>query len=340
MHFKSPFLLAATLSAVALFSCKTKNAPDVSDIKAPLAVKRFEKDLFAIDTTKVAQQLDAVIAKYPSFGEGFLATILNVDPRWSSDTAANYIKGFLSSYRPVYDSAEKVFADFSPYEKQIQKGLQYTRYYFPQYKIPSNIITYIGPLDGYGDILDADAIIVALQHHLGKDFSLYSSIWVRETYPDYITARFTPEYIPVNAMKNIALDLYPDKSEDKSLLVQMVEKGKRLYLQQKLLPETAPYMIIGYTKKQWDACIERQAVIWDLFIQNNFLQTLDYNVIKNYVGEGPKTQELGEGAPGNIGSFAGWQIVNKYMDKFPDTKLPDLMNMDAEELFRQAKYKP
>jgi len=341
MHFRLSFLFTvAIFSILIITSCKSKNAPDVSNIKVPLKVLRFEQDFFAIDTNKVTAQLDTVIAKYPAFGEGFLATILNVDPRWGGDTSANYIKGFLSSYRAVYDSSQKVFADFSPYEKQLQKGLQYSKYYFPQYKLPTKIITYIGPLDGYGDILDTDAIIVGLHQHLGSNFSLYSTAWVRETYPDYITARFTPDYIAVNAMKNIVLDLYPEKSEDKSLLIQMVEKGKRLYLLQKLLPDTKPNMLIGYTEKQWKACMERQVVIWDLFIQNNFLQTLDYNVIKNYVGESPKTQELGEGAPGNIGSFTGWQIVNKYMDKFPETKLTELMVKDAEQLFEQAKYKP
>ncbi|HRD56391.1 MAG TPA: hypothetical protein PK504_00010 [Ferruginibacter sp.] len=341
MHFRISFLLSAFIFYILLFaSCKSNNAPDVSGINVPLKVLRFEKDFFAMDTNKLVGQLDTVIAKYPLFGENFVTTILNVDPRWGGDTTANYIKGFLSSYKAVYDSSLKVFNDFTAYEKQLKQGLQYTKHYFPEYKIPTNIITYIGPLDGYGDILDADALIVGLHQHLGSNFSLYATGWVRETYPDYITARFTPDYIAVNAMKNITLDLFPEKSEDKSLLIQMVEKGKRLYLLQKLLPNTQSHLLIGYTKKQWEACIEKQVVIWDLFIQNNFLQTLDYNVIKNYVGESPKTQELGEGAPGNIGSFAGWQIVNKYMDKHSETTLPDLMKMDAEELFQKAKYKP
>lgn len=334
------FLLMAVVCCSLLFSCNRNKTPDVSNIKVELSTQRFERDFFGIDTTQLPQQLDAVIAKYPSFGENFLATVLNVDPRWNADTTVNYVKGFLSSYRSVFDTSQKVFADFSPYEAEIKKALQYTKYYFPQYKIPTKIITYIGPLDGYGDILDADVFIIGLHQHLGKNFSLYSSEWVRETYPDYITARFEPAYIPVNCMKNIVSDLYPEKEEDKSLVVQMVEKGKRLYMLQKLLPHTKEYMLIGYTEKQWKECMEREAVIWDLFVQNNFLQTIDYNIIKNYIGEGPKTQELGEASPGNIGSFAGWQIVKKYMDKFPDTKLPELMSMDAEALFRQAKYKP
>lgn len=334
------FLLMAFVCSGLLFSCNSNKMPDVSNIKVELTTRRFERDFFAMDTNRLVQQLDAVIAKYPSFGENFLATVLNVDPKWSGDTAVNYIKGFLSSYRQLFDTSQKVFADFTPYEADIKKALQYTKYYFPQYKVPTKIITYIGPLDGYGDILDADVFIIGLHQHLGKNFSLYSSEWVRETYPDYITARFEPAYIPVNCMKNIVSDLYPEKEEDKSLVVQMVEKGKRLYLLQKLLPHTKEHMLIGYTEKQWKESKEREAVIWDLFVQNNFLQTIDYNIIKNYIGEGPKTQELGEASPGNIGSFAGWQIVNKYMDKFPDTKLPELMTMDAEVLFQQAKYKP
>ena len=78
----------------------------------------------------------------------------------------------------------------------------------------------------------------------------------------------------------------------------------------------------------------------DLFVQNNLLQTIDNNVIKNYIGDGPKTQELGEASPGNIGSFAGWQIIKKYMQKNPKTGLKELMAIDAETIFAEAKYKP
>ncbi|MBC7936414.1 MAG: hypothetical protein H7Y86_13775 [Rhizobacter sp.] len=334
------FLLMTVICSALIFSCNSNKTPDISGIKADLTTRRFERDFFELDSNQLPAQLEAVIAKYPSFGENFLATILNVDPKWSGDTAVNYIRGFLLSYRPVFDSAQKVFADFSPYEKEIEKALRYTKYYFPQYKVPSKIITYIGPLDGYGDILDADVFIVGLHQHLGKKFSMYSNALVRETYPDYISARFEPAYIPVNCMKNIVSDLYPEKEEDKSLVVQMVEKGKRLFILQKLLPATDEYMLIGYTEKQWKESSKRQAQIWNLFIQNNFLQSIDYNIIKNYIGESPKTQELGDASPGNIGAFCGWQIVNKYMDKFPETTLTQLMSTDAETVFQQAKYKP
>jgi hypothetical protein len=333
-------IFCAALITISFFSCKSKNTPDISSVKIDLTTKRFEKDLFTADTANILPQLDKLIAGYPGFGENFMARVLAVDPKWPEDTAANYVKSFIRDYRPVYDTAEKIFADFSPYEKQIREGLQFVKYYFPAYKAPSKIITYIGPLDGFGDALDDDAILVGLHQHLGRNFSLYKASWLTETYPEYITNRFEPDYISVNAMKNIVTDLFPERNEDKPLIEQMVEKGKRLYLLSKFLPETAEYKLIGYTKKQMEDSYAHEAIIWNLFIQNNFLQTVDNNLTKNYVTEGPKTQELGEGAPGNIGSFAGWQIVKKYAQKNPGLTPDQIMKTDAEKIFSDAKYKP
>lgn len=329
------------LASMLLFSCNNADkTPDVSNIKIELKTMRFEKDLFTLDTTNYTTHLDKLLSAYPSFGENFLATILNTDPKWSADSAAEYVHGFTTAYRQLYDTSQIIFRDFTAYEKDIKRGLQFVKYYFPNFKVPAKIITYIGPIDGYGDILSDDAIIIGLQHHLGKNYSLYKSQIVQETYPQYISNRFEPNYIAVNCMKNIVNDLYPEKPDDKPLVQQMVEKGKRLFILSKLLPKTEEYKLIGYTREQLKAVYEHEPAVWNLFVQNNFLQTIDINIIKNYIGEGPKTQELGEASPGNIGSFAGWQIVKKYMQKNTKLSLAELMTTDAEAIFQQAKYKP
>lgn len=301
---------------------------------------RFEQDLFALDTTNFTQNLDLILAKYPSFGENFLATILNADPKWSADSTADYVQGFITAYKQVYDTSQRVFKDFTVYEKEIKQGLQFVKHYFPKYKERKKLITYIGPIDGYGDILSDDAIMIGLQQHLGKHFLLYRSSFVQETYPEYISSRFEPGYIAINCMKIVMNDLYPEKMEEKPLVQQMVEKGKRLYILSKLLPKAEEYKLIGYSEEQLKAVYKHEKSVWDLFVQNNFLRTIDNNIIKNYIGESPKTQELGEASPGNIGSFAGWQIVKKFMQKNPEYALQKLMDTDAELIFQQAKYKP
>ncbi len=334
-------LLISLAIVTVFFSCNNSDGtPDVSNIEIKLNTKRFDKELFSLDSNQMVLQLDPLIAKYPSFGENFLISILGADPKWNTDTTANYVKEFIAAYRHIYDTSEKIFSDFSPYENEIKSSLQFLKYYFPIYKTPEKIITYIGPLDGYGDILSEDAIIIGLQHHLGKSASYYQSSRLQETYPSYITNRFESDYISINCMKNIILDMYPEKKEEATLAVKMIENGKRLYCLQKLLPEKKSYQLIGYTETQLKDCYTHEANIWNLFIQNDLLQIIDNNTIKNYIGDSPKTQELGEASPGNIGSFTGWQIVKKYMDNNPKVSLLSLMGTNAEIILEKAKYKP
>jgi hypothetical protein len=70
------------------------------------------------------------------------------------------------------------------------------------------------------------------------------------------------------------------------------------------------------------------------------LNKTDQNIVQNYIGESPKTQELGEDAPGNIGTFSGLQIVKKFMEKYPETSLSELMKMGVREIYEKSKYKP
>ena len=324
-----------------LFSCSNKNkTPDVSAIKINLGTERFEKNLFDTTAVSLPMYIRHLQTDNPVFTNTFLTKILNVDPQWPADTAASYVNGFIKAYRILYNDVEKKFSDFSTYENEIKFSLQLVKYYFPDYKTPEKIITYIGPPDGFGDILAPEGLLVGLQHHLGKDYPLYKTEMVQQFYPDYISRRFEPDYISVNAIKNITADIYPEKDNDQPLVNQMIEKGKRLFMLQMLLPKTAEYKLIGYTDDQFKDCIAHEAVIWDMFIKNNLLQSIDKNTMKNYVDEGPTTQELGAGSPGNIGSFAGWQIVKKYMQKNPAVTLQQLINTDAETIFREAKYKP
>jgi hypothetical protein len=331
-----------SIAIASLFcSCNSnEKAPDVSDIKIDLVTERFERSLFDTSQNNLASYLLKLQSNAPSFTTTFITRILNADPSWPTDSISGYVNGFIRAYRPVYDSAEKLFKDFGKYEKQINNGLQYVKYYFPQYKVPGKIITYIGPADGYGDILTEDALAIGLQHHLGKDFPLYKSEMVQQVYPGYISANFEPEYIGVNCMKNIVNDIYPEKEDDRPMVNQMVEKGKRLFVLSKFLPNEEAYRLIGYTKKQLEECNQQEAVIWNFFVKNSYLQVADKNIIKNYVGESPSTKELGEGAPGNIGSYAGWQIVKKFMQKNAAMSLPQLLGTDSEIIFQQAKYKP
>ena len=159
-------------------------------------------------------------------------------------------------------------------------------------------------------------------------------------FPAYISRKFSPEYIPVNALKNIVDDLYPENTTGKSLVEKMVEKGKRLYLLDKFLPHTADTLKIGYTEKQLKGSYDNEGLIWNFILTNSLAYNTDPSIIKGYIGEAPNTAELGEGSPGYIGLFIGRQIVRKYMEKYPETTLADLMKLEPKKLFELSKYRP
>jgi len=333
--------IIAAILLFTLFSCNdAEKIPDVSNIKINLTTQRFEHDFFNTDATTLMNYVQQIRSNNPSFTKNYLLQILGVDPRLPLDSSAKEVNAFIKAYRNVYDTSQKLFSNFTPYENEIRKGFQFIKYYYPAYKLPEKIITYIGPADGYGDALSNDGILVGLHHHLGKNFALYKTEMVSTYYPEYISRCFEPDYISINCMKNILDDMYPEKEDDKPLIILMIEKGKRLYLLNKFLPTTEKYKLIGYSKSQYDDCIKNEAVVWNLFVKNAILQSIDKNLVKNYISEGPKTQELGNDSPGNIGSFAGWQIVRKYMQKNPTITLQQLMDKDDETIFQEAKYKP
>lgn len=343
------FLFVFPVLLIVSASCKNKTGPDVSNIKVDIQTVRFEKEFFSIDTLSPETSLQKIFRQHPDFFRDFTQHILGLPPLNDSGAQAiSAIKRFLHDYRPVYDSVMKVFPDFNEQERQIADGLKYVKYYFPKYQLPRNIITFVGPMDaffqgstaGYGDAITTEGLAVGLQLHLGKDFSMYNSEMGLSLFPSYISRKFSPEYIPVNCIKNIVDDIFPDQSADKTLIEQMVEKGKRVYLTRKLMPDTHDTLIIGYTLPQLEGCKKNEALIWQYFVKNGLVFNNDPSLIKNYIGDSPNTPEFGEGAPGNIGLFVGWQIVNKFMENNHDMPLTDLMAMDARKLFEESKYRP
>lgn len=338
------------LAALFFFvSCKQgRQTPDVSGIKVTLQTQRFEKDFFAIDTNNLPASFALLQQKYPVFFADFIQNILGLSVTEGGNSADSAIKLFLRDYRVVKATADKVFADFSTIENEVKQGIGFAKYYFPGYHAPEKLITFIGPLDAIfqtptgktGDVITQDALAVGLQLHLGSEASLYQSQSAQSLFPKYVSAKFSPQYIPVNCMKNIVDDIYPPNPNDKTLLDFCIDKGKRLYLLDKFLPNTPDTLKIGYTESQLTGCYKNEGLIWSFLIQNNLLYNTDILRIQSYIDEGPQTQELGEGSPGQISLFVGWQIVKKYMAKYPGISLDALLKLDAKQILADSKYKP
>jgi hypothetical protein len=332
---KQTFFIAGLFFLITCCQSK-KSVPNVSGIHVSLQTERFEKDFFTMDTLHLDAALQKLNQQHPGFTQDFLFNILGTTP----DSTMKDVRSFISTYQNMQTRVQEKIKDFAPVEAEVKKGLQFVHYYFPMYKLPSRLITFIGPINSYGNIITPNALAVGLQMYLGKDYPLYLSEQGQQLYPLFISRRFEPAYIAVNCIKNIIDDLYPNKSIGKPLVEQMVEAGKRQYLLDLLMPDTPDSIKTGYTQQQLKGCLESEKNIWSFFVQNDLLYSTDPNLTRDYMNDGPNTPALGDASPGNIGQFVGMQIVVKWMEKKKGL-LPDaLMKTPAKQIFEEAKYKP
>ncbi len=323
--------------AILVMSCKTKKpVPDVSGIQIVLQTERFEKDFFALDTLHIDASLQKLNQQHPGFTQDFLFNILGTSP----DSADKDIRSFIRTYQTMNKAAAERIQNFGQVEQDVKQGFRFVHYYFPAYKLPARLITFIGPINSYGNILTPNAIAVGLQMYMGKDYPMYLSEMGQQMYPVFISRRFEPAYIPVNCLKNIIDDMYPNNNTGRPLVEQMVEAGKRMYLLDMLMPNAADTLKTGYTQQQLQGCYDSEKNIWSYFIQNDLLYSSDPNLTRDYMNDGPNTPALGDASPGNIGQFVGTQIVNKWMEKKEGLSLDALMKTPARQIFDEAKYKP
>lgn len=321
--------------------------PDVSGIKVVLETKRFEKDFFSIDTTKIESELDRLEKKYPDFLHVFIFNLLGLEGIDSSKITPALLR-FMNDYRPIYDSSKLLESGIADASSEIEASLKLVNYYFPAYPLPKEFITFIGPIDAfaagetgsYSEIITPTALCSGLQLHLGNNSMVYTSEAGIQLYPEYISRRFTVEYIPVNCIKNIIDDIYPPRNNTRSLIEIMIEHGKRMYLLDLLLPEAEESLKLGYSKNQIKGLKENEGFIWNFFTANNLLFETDIAKIRSYISDGPFTTELGEQSPGFISLFTGRQIIYAYMNKHPDTKIETLLSMDPKKILSGSAYKP
>jgi len=325
--------------------CKTgKKTPDVSNIPITVHIERFDQGFFAIDTNHVQEGLLELGRQYPYFINDFAINILGTSPL--SDTSAQAFfacRRFISSYLPVKDSLDLKFGPAKGGMRSMEEGLrkvfQYIRYYFPKYNLPPRVVAYIGPFDAPGVALTRYTLAIGLQLYAGKYFPFYLSSQGQELFPLYISRRFEPEYIVPNCMKALAEDIFPDQSQGKPLIEQMIEKGKNWWLIDQLLPEAADSLKTGFTQKQLNWCLSNEGQIWNFFLDQN-LYTLEPDLIKNYIGDAPYTQGMPDSSPGNIGQWVGWRIIQKYASLHPDLSPEKLLKIPARTIFDEVKYKP
>nr|WP_228085135.1 gliding motility lipoprotein GldB [Mucilaginibacter sp. JRF] len=329
-------------SIILLFcACGDSKKVDVSNIDLNVTIERFDQDFDKMAVKPMPQQAAYLQKKYGSFYQDYVERVLQAGS--VADTAYfGTLKQVFAgkAYQDLKHEVDSVYPTMDMQEAELTDAFRHIKYYFPQFK-PMKVYAYFSGFQAQTSIGDG-YVAIGLDMFLGAKSKFYPALV--QSYPHYLSRRFTPDNITPRVVEAVVReDMFPENKADKSLLARMVYNGKIMYLMDQVLPNVPDSTKIGYTTKQLEWCNTFKKDIWAYFLDENLLYNADYLQIQKYLTEAPFTPGLGEkneSAP-KLAVWTGWQIVRKYMEKHPDTTLPQLMaERNAQKILNESKYRP
>lgn len=300
-------------------------------------IVRFDKDLLNVHEASVAQDIHVLYDKYPVFMPLWVEDILGIP---SADTAylvqqlPQFLNDTLYGFKQTNAREQEVFADVSDLEQAIGKAFARVQYLYSETEIPALYLFISGfqtPIY-FGDEL----IGIGADMYLGSDYEYYN----RVVY-DYQKQTMRKECIPVDVVSAYLFRTLPYTSEKSRLLDQMMYRGKIMYLTAQIFDELPGYEVMGWTKEQWNWCVKNERAIWHLVMDKRDLFKTESLVLTGYLNDGPFTSEISQDAPGRLGIWLGWRIVESYMEHNKDVTLQDLMaEGDAQKILEESYFRP
>jgi len=236
----------------------------------------------------------------------------------------------------LLDEVGKAFPNFDTEKEELELLYKHIKYYFPRINGPK-VLTVISDVDYQNRIILTDSLLlIGLDNYLGSDHRFYQGM------QGYIGTILDKRYLNSDVAGAFVTKILNYPSE-RTFLSKIVYYGKVLYLKDKLLPLETDAQKIGYSEEQYEWAQANEEPVWRYFVERELLYSTDKELEARFLDLAPFSKfglELIDGeSPSRIGRYMGWQIVKAYMDKNELTP-QQLLGISAEEIFREANYKP
>jgi len=226
--------------------------------------------------------------------------------------------------------------DFSKEQDALKSLFQHIKYYFPSFAAPK-VVTIISDVQYENRVVLTDSLLlIGLDNYLGSDHKFYSGL------PNYVAQHLDEKYLTSDVASAFSktINRYP---RNRTFLSRMLYYGKELYLKDKFLPNTQDFQRINYTSEEMEWANINEQQIWRYFVERELLYSTDSKLDRRFLDPAPFSKfqlELDSESPGRLGRYLGWQIIRAFMEKNPKVKLLELLDMPADDIFKQSNYKP
>jgi len=327
-----------------IYSCS--NDPldvDISAVNvAPVKILNYEKELFALDTNKLAPALALLHTHFGNFSDGFINHV--VCSREPDSIGCDYaIRDFIfnAAYRDVLKECNLIFAgNLNFLEDELTDAFKHFRFYFPKRPLPKGVYTTMTGFN-YGILHIDNYYGIGLEYFLGENNYYYFSESLREKWPEYRRRVSTKDYMAANFVRAWMMNEFPYDPPKNDLINKMIYEGKLMYLQKAFLRNAPDSIITGFAQSKLDWAKENEAKMWATLIEKKKVFSENFDDLNHYTEDGPFTPGFPKESPGKAGVYIGLKIVESFMKKNTAVTLEDLMNIkDGAALLNKSKYKP
>jgi len=343
------FLVSTTFLLTDCGSDKQGQIEDVNtdNIQLTINLKRFDQDLF---NARTPEEVLALEKKYPDFYSVYMYELMSgITSNGATpplEAAANIMRNFttVSDFGLwLKQRADTVFPSLEPFKAELTLAMKRYKFFFPNDTIPQFII-FLSPLVINFPVIEGrNQIGIGLDMYLGSDFKVYHAPNLMDQFPNYRIRKMRKEYLLRDLISAMSENKLQSVKGDSRLLDEMIKEGKILYMVDALLPETEDSIKMGYTPTQLKWAEQNESDIWASLVDSKVLYSTEPMTIRDFTNDGPFTtaKNFGNGTSPRIGSYCGWRIVKKYMEKNPKITLSQLLlQVDADDILNKSKYKP
>ncbi len=331
-------LIISILCILALTGCHKGRTYFPKDIEPQqVEMVRFDQSIQNVHEASVAQDIRVLYDEYPEFMTLWVEDILgipSVDTAYLEQALPQFLNDTLYGFKQTNAVEREQFEDISELQSSLNQAFARIKYLYPETEIPTFYLFVSGfqtPI-----YFNDELIGIGADMYLGSDYEYYN----RVVY-EYQKQTMRKECIPVDVVSAYLFRTIPYTSTKSRLLDQMMYRGKVMYLTAQIFDQMPAYEVMGWTKEQWKWCEKNERAIWHLVMDKRDLFKTESLILTGYLNDGPFTSEISQDAPGRLGIWLGWRIVESYMEHNENVTLQELMaEGDAQKILEESYYKP
>ncbi len=330
------FLFLIIHIAVFFISCQHQSSVAIANPDY-MPVNRFDKMLFHWIETDDTSVLHEIKSNYSQMFDVLGKALFKTNTADSSDFSDNLINYYSEpTLKSLYKDAIEYYSEDSLRTTKIKEelfhGFNQMKKHFQSMQIPA-VYMHVSGLQQ--NIIVADSLLsCSIDKYMGSDYPLYTDFFYT-----YQRKNMVPERVAKDCLNVWLKSEYPYQGKESVLLDRMIYEGKIIYILTQTGKDYTYSNLLSLTGEEYNWCVENESALWTYIVEQKHLYNPDVLTTSKYFLPAPAAF-ISANAPGNLGAFIGYRIVESYIKKTKSTYTDLMNNNDSQEILRKSKYKP